>query len=234
MCSVVSDSSQPHGMWPTRLLCPWDFPGKNTGVGCHALLQEIFPTQESNPHLLDLLHWQADSLPLAPPGKPTALYPHTLSHCHVQSAFCQNTPTLRSPLGLPFVQDKIQNPVLSKEVPHTLSLQPVFLLWAAYDCHPRYLNSSQALLLSLPWTQEVLVGICIFFLQCSVSNDFPIQTCFPPTSPICFAPQEAFPCTIAKTGYVSYHFRAYNNTYIYKFNFISLVTLHYMFLYIIL
>ena len=36
--SVVSDSSRPHGVQPTRLLCPWDFPGKNTGVGCHCLL----------------------------------------------------------------------------------------------------------------------------------------------------------------------------------------------------
>ena len=38
-CSVVSDSSQPHGLQPTRLLHPWDFPGKSTGVGCHCLLQ---------------------------------------------------------------------------------------------------------------------------------------------------------------------------------------------------
>ena len=37
---VTSDSSQPHGLQPARLLCPWDFPGKNTGVGCHALLLE--------------------------------------------------------------------------------------------------------------------------------------------------------------------------------------------------
>ena len=37
--SVVSDSSRPHGLQPTRLLCPWDFPGKSTGVGCHCLLQ---------------------------------------------------------------------------------------------------------------------------------------------------------------------------------------------------
>ena len=44
-----------------RLLCPWDFPGKNTGVGCHLLLQGIFPTQGLN---LPLLYWQADSLPL--------------------------------------------------------------------------------------------------------------------------------------------------------------------------
>ena len=46
-----------------------DSPGKNTGVGCHFLLQGIFPTQGSNPHLLGLLHWQEGSLPLAPPGK---------------------------------------------------------------------------------------------------------------------------------------------------------------------
>ena len=37
-CSVVSDSSRPHGLQPTRLLHPWDFPGKSTGVGCHCLL----------------------------------------------------------------------------------------------------------------------------------------------------------------------------------------------------
>ena len=48
--SVMSDSLQPTGY---RLLWPWDFPGKNTGVGCHFLLQEIFPTQELN---LGLLH----------------------------------------------------------------------------------------------------------------------------------------------------------------------------------
>ena len=53
-----------------RLLCPWDSPGKNTGVGCHALLQGIFLTQGSNPHLLYLLHWQVGSLPLVPPENP--------------------------------------------------------------------------------------------------------------------------------------------------------------------
>ena len=39
--SVVSDSSWPHGLLPTRLLRPWDFPGKSTGVGCHCLLQTV-------------------------------------------------------------------------------------------------------------------------------------------------------------------------------------------------
>ena len=39
--SVMSDSSQPHGLQPTRLFCPWDFPGKSTGVGCHCLLRHL-------------------------------------------------------------------------------------------------------------------------------------------------------------------------------------------------
>ena len=50
--SVVSDSFVTHGLQLTRLLCPWDSPGKNTGVACHSLLQGIFPTKESNPGLL--------------------------------------------------------------------------------------------------------------------------------------------------------------------------------------
>ena len=53
---------------PARFLCPWNFPGKNTGVGCHFLLQEFFLTQRLNP---GLLHWQMDSLPTEPPfGEP--------------------------------------------------------------------------------------------------------------------------------------------------------------------
>ena len=66
----MSDSLQP--CWPqlSRLLCPWDSPGKNTGVGCHALFQGIFLTQGPNPCLLHLLPWQAGYLLLTPPGKP--------------------------------------------------------------------------------------------------------------------------------------------------------------------
>ena len=58
------------GLLPARLLCPRNSLGKNTGVGCHFLLQRICPTQGSDPRLLHLLHWQMDSLPLGPPGKP--------------------------------------------------------------------------------------------------------------------------------------------------------------------
>ena len=45
-CSVMSDSLRPHGPWLTRVLSPWDFPGKSTEVGCHCLLQGIFPTRD--------------------------------------------------------------------------------------------------------------------------------------------------------------------------------------------
>ena len=45
---AVAQSRPTHGRWPTRLLRPWDSPGKNAGVGCHALLQRICPNQGSN------------------------------------------------------------------------------------------------------------------------------------------------------------------------------------------
>ena len=78
---------QPHGLQPARLLCPWDFPGKNTGVGCHFLLQGIFPTQGLNLCLLHLLHWQVilyhwatlGSLPLAIPPLQSKRFSRELS-----------------------------------------------------------------------------------------------------------------------------------------------------------
>ena len=60
VCSVAQLrlTLRPHGLQPNRVLCPWDFPGKNTGVGCHFLFQGIFRTQESDQCLLC---WLADS-----------------------------------------------------------------------------------------------------------------------------------------------------------------------------
>ena len=80
--SVLSDSSQSHRLQPTRLLCPWDFPDKNTGVGCHFLHQGNFPIQGSNPCLQYLLHWQTDSLPMCHLGNPmlsTSLFKYIIS-----------------------------------------------------------------------------------------------------------------------------------------------------------
>ena len=68
--SRVRFFATPLTVQPTRFLCPWDSPGKNTGVNCHAFLQGIFPTQGSNPRLSCLLHKQADSVPLSHQGSP--------------------------------------------------------------------------------------------------------------------------------------------------------------------
>ena len=69
-CSVVSNSCNPMDYSPPGSFVHGDSPGRNTGVGCHALLQGIFPTQGLNPHFLNLLHWQVGSLSLGSPGKP--------------------------------------------------------------------------------------------------------------------------------------------------------------------
>ena len=62
-----------HGLQPARLLWPWNFPHKNTGVGCHFLLQGIFLTQGSNLCLLRFLQWHVDSSPLCHLGSPMLL-----------------------------------------------------------------------------------------------------------------------------------------------------------------
>ena len=70
VCSVTQSCPtlcNPMDCSPQALIHPWDFPGKNTGVGCQSLLQGIFPTQGLN---LQLLHCQAGSLPLSHQGSP--------------------------------------------------------------------------------------------------------------------------------------------------------------------
>ena len=61
-CPTLCD---PHGLQPTRLLCPWNSPGQHTGVGCHSVRQGIFPTQGSNPNLLGLLRCRLFLYPLS-------------------------------------------------------------------------------------------------------------------------------------------------------------------------
>ena len=72
--SVRSYSLRPHGLQPARLLGPWDSPGKNSGVGCHALVQGIFPTQGLNPHPLCLLPIAHGFFTTKPPGKPQSYH----------------------------------------------------------------------------------------------------------------------------------------------------------------
>ena len=67
--SVVSDPLRPHGLSPAKLLCPWNSPGKNTGVGSLSLLQGIFSTQRSNP---GLPHCRRIFFRLSLPGSPSS------------------------------------------------------------------------------------------------------------------------------------------------------------------
>ena len=67
----IQCSLRPHGLHPARLLCPGDSPGKNTGMGCHAFLQGIVPTQGSNP---GLLHCRQILCQLSYQGNPIYIY----------------------------------------------------------------------------------------------------------------------------------------------------------------
>ena len=77
---VMSISLQPHGLQPTRLLCPWDFPGKNTGVGRHFLLQGGLP----NPGIKSVSPFAGGFFTTEPPGKPVF---HFLALHEVQGKF---------------------------------------------------------------------------------------------------------------------------------------------------
>ena len=91
--SVMSNFLLPYKQWPTRLLCPWNSPGKNTGAGSHFLLQRIIPTQGSNsclPHgrqiLYHLSHQETPHLHY----KSMQVLHSILQHSHVCSRICQN------------------------------------------------------------------------------------------------------------------------------------------------
>ena len=78
-CTVVSYSLWSYGLYPTGLLCPWNSPGKCTGVGCHFLLQGIFLTQGSNldlRHCRQILYYWATSETLS-------LYMYIEIHTHI-------------------------------------------------------------------------------------------------------------------------------------------------------
>ena len=91
-CLTLGDSK------PTRLLCPWDSPGRTTEVDCHALLQGIFLTQGFNLGLLHLLHWQGGPLPLVPPGKPLVPWSRIQAPC-IGSTESQSLDHQGSPWG---------------------------------------------------------------------------------------------------------------------------------------
>ena len=90
LCCCLVANSHLTLLWPQQTTAhqaprPRDFPGKNTGVSCHFLLQGIFLTQGSSPSLLYLLRWQLESLPLAPPRNPKVIYRFNVTHFKILS-----------------------------------------------------------------------------------------------------------------------------------------------------
>ena len=86
-CQILCDSPRPQ---PARLLCLWNFPGKNTGVGQPFPAAGDLPNPEIKFSSLHLLHWQAGSLPRLPPGKPINTYTYTYVYTHT---YCIHTCT---------------------------------------------------------------------------------------------------------------------------------------------
>ena len=142
--SVVSDSL------PARLLYPWNFPGKNTEVH-HFLFQGIFSTQGSNPCLLYLLHWQADSSPLSYLGSPTHREPNLnkqtfllslgrfwLSHSH-WGTNPSSILTLCKPLRFSFLLTQCKRS--PRPSPRPIKLKSLaFCSWQTHSfCQPRFL-----------------------------------------------------------------------------------------------
>ena len=122
-----------HGLQPTRLLCPWDYSSNSAGVGCHFLLQGIFPTQG-----LWLLHWQADSLPLIDLGSPqdyvvrllniTLLRSHYCFHSFSCVLFSANPWTAACQASLSFT--------ISQSLLKLMSVESVMLSNHLILCHP--------------------------------------------------------------------------------------------------
>ena len=130
-------SLRPHGLQPSRLLCPWDFPGRNTGVGYHSLLQGIFPTQGLNLGFPRLLHWQAGSLPLCHLGRPplvgmslsktTWAPPEPALVIHIHTAISPGSNTEQGPRGVRYPAHQARGPATAlaqRSCPVCFSMQP--------------------------------------------------------------------------------------------------------------
>ena len=103
----------------------------NMEVGCHALLQGILPTQGLNLHLLGLQHWQAGSLPLAPPGKPILEQYHSLKVWCVpgpRSSSGAKAKSLKPEHAFTFCRASILMTFATGRIPHAGSRQ----VWASY------------------------------------------------------------------------------------------------------
>ena len=125
------------GCSQAKSLCPWDSPGKKSGVDCHALLQGIFLIQGSNPCLLCLLLWQVDSLSLVPPGKPIYACVHVKS-LQLRPALCVTlwTVACRASLSMGFSRQEYWSRLPCPppgDLPKS-GIRPASLLYHAFAC----------------------------------------------------------------------------------------------------
>ena len=139
-----------------RLLSSWNSPGKNTGEGCHALLQGIFLTQGSNPCLLRLLHWQAVSLFLEPPGKP-CMHAPAVKYCEFPTLCHPHRPGQQN-----HTHGNTQRPVCScstesQAMQQLTRLTPAVFPFHASNCH--FISEILGIVTvnpSLPFTMHLL------------------------------------------------------------------------------
>ena len=109
--SVVSNSLGPHRLQPTRLLCPWVSPGKDTGVGCRALLQGIFRTQGRESMSLvspECPELQMVSLPAEPSGRPHSCVKQTASGKLLHSAGSSALHSVMTQRGERGIRERLQ------------------------------------------------------------------------------------------------------------------------------
>ena len=117
--SVMSSSLQPHGWESARLLCPWNSPGKHTGVGSRSLLQGNPPNSGIEPRSPEL---QADSLLSKPRGKPPHKYRRLKTHGAYAYPSSQVRPSLSGLAGTPAHEDEQYTPEPWKLNPPVISL----------------------------------------------------------------------------------------------------------------
>ena len=141
--------------------CPWDFPGRNIGMGSHFLLQGIFPTQGLN---LCLLHWQADSLPLSHQGSPIP--------CSVQSLSCVRlfatpwTAARQASLSITNSQNLFKLMSIESVMPsnHLILCRPLFLLPSIFSSIRVFFSESA---LRIRWPKD-----WSFTFSISPSNEY--------------------------------------------------------------
>ena len=175
--SVVSDSLWPHGLQPARLLCPWDFPGKNTRVGCHSLLQGNLPDPGIERTLVFcnscIVRW---ILYHQPPGKPNK----GLFHPKCQQGSPTPPPGESSPLMSPF--GSLLALCILFPLPFLTSFLPTVERGCSGSCRPppvpwpptprpQMFISCCCLTALLPiwqkvWNQVSILGLSVWFLGC--------------------------------------------------------------------